>query len=427
MAEFFISILLTIATAIMSLLAPINTLTAPTDDSDFVPVLRFAVMSDTHVKALGDTNSRRIQKAVSLAYSDAQQDEQYKNLDAIMFVGDLTNGGTKAQFHAFKSTVNSVVKEDTTVIALMGKGHDYKKLNEDVGEYYESLTDFTADTHIVINGYHFITVSSMHDGLYTTQQLTWMKAQLDEAVADTPDKPIFVAHHEHISDTVYGSADGEWGVDNFKEIFANYPQIVHFSGHSHYPLNDPRSIWQDEYTAIGTGAIYYMEFTVDGVSCIHPDNYKKTGQLWIVEVDKDSNVRLRGFDTYSNTLLCEYILDNPANPLNREYNADKLLASSSAPVFAENAELKVSGLGSTKTVTVPKAESTDGKILFLYRVTVYDASGNVKDSQYVINNYWTSPVYNSVKIKVNADSGDRIVAVAENAYGMASEPLIITL
>ena len=423
MFNVFTSLFLTIATLFMTILAPINSFKAPEDKSDFVPVLRFVVMSDTHVETVDDARSQRIQKAISMAYDDAENDENYKKLDAVLVVGDLTDNGTDYQFRSFKAVFDSVLKEGTQFLAMPAKGHDYKEYKEEVRPYFEKLTGGKCDNHVVINGYHFITVSSTDANLYTEDQIKWMREQLEIAVKDDPNKPVFVTHHEHILDTVYGSAEGEWGIDTFKDIFADYPQIVHFSGHSHYPLNDPRSIWQSKYTAIGTGAITYMEFTVDGESRIHPDNYKKTGQFWLVEVDKDSNVRLRGFDTHGECLLCEYTLRNPADILNREYNEKKQIATSSAPVFTEN-EVKVTSSFGEYKVTVPKAESTDGKIVFLYRAVVCDKDGNEISSSYAINNYWTYPQYDSVKISVEAEKGNTINVYAENAYGMRSEPIV---
>ncbi len=68
-----LSVLVTLATCILSLTAPFNTMTAPKDDEDFKPVLRFVIASDTHIQAVGDVRCHRIQKILSLAYSDAKQ------------------------------------------------------------------------------------------------------------------------------------------------------------------------------------------------------------------------------------------------------------------------------------------------------------------------------------------------------------------
>ena len=38
-----------------------------------------------------------------------------------------------------------------------------------------------------------------------------------------------------------------------------YSNIINFSGHSHFPIIDERSIWQKEFTAIQTGSTSYVE------------------------------------------------------------------------------------------------------------------------------------------------------------------------
>lgn len=417
------SVILAIMTFILSITAQFNTVKISEEKSDFQPVIRFSVCSDTHINTFGDVRTARMQKMLQLAYDKAEECDTYKKLDAAMFCGDLTNSGTQIQFDSFVSAVNSVKRDETQLMATVAKSHDSYQ-GKTSREILTAMTGVPADWHYVINGYHFIGVSTSpnEDELYSEEQLKWMDAELAKAAADDPEKPIFVAHHEHVAETVYGSAKGEWGTDTFKAIFEKYPQIVHFSGHSHYPLNDPRSITQDSFTCIGTGAITYMEFTVDEESRIHPDNYKKAGQFWLVEVDKDNNIRLRGYDVEGENLLCEYILKNPAVEANRTYNTDSL-AASSAPEFADEASLKVIKAAGKATVTVPKAESTDGKIVFLYRVNSYDKDGTLVDSQWYLNNYWTEPTYKSVKISVKVSDGGYIEAVAENAYGMQSKAL----
>lgn len=419
----FTSIILAIMTFILSITAQFNTVKVKEEKSDFQPVLRFTVCSDTHVETFGDAPSGRIQKMLQLAYDKAEECDTYNTLDAAMFCGDVTDNGTDFQFHSFASAVRSVIKDETQVLAIVAKSHDsYQgKTSRDI---ITEMTGVPADWHYVINGYHFIGVSTSpdEDENYSSEQVEWLDAELAKAVADDPEKPVFVTHHEHVSDTVYGSAEGEWGINVFSEVLKKYPQAVHFSGHSHYPLNDPRSITQDSFTCIGTGAIKYMEFTVDGESRIHPDDYKKAGQFWLVEVDKDSNIRLRGYSVVSGALLCEYILKNPAKDENRTYDSD-YTDSSSAPAFPQNAKISVSKIGSKATVKIPAAESTDGKIVFLYRVYSYDKDGEIVDSQWHLNNYWMQPEYESVKITVKAVKGGHIEAVAENAYGMQSAPL----
>ncbi len=419
--------ILAIFMAVISILAPFNNVKAPEEEKvDFKPVIRFSAVSDSHVEMLGDKRTQRIQKAISLAYNVAAQDENYPTLDGMIYAGDLTDDGRRLQFLDFIATTNKALKDETQLMAVVAKSHDGYVFKGGTGEYFEGISGLNADSHYVINGFHFIGISRSKndDEHYSEYQREWLKAQLDEATKDDPEKPIFVFHHEHVADTVYGSlAEDGWGIDYFKDIIEEYPQIVHLSGHSHYPLNDPRSIWQGKFTAIGTGSLNYAEFTVDGVNVIHPDNYRKMGQEWIIEVDAENTIRLRGYDVLSGTLLCEYYINNPADASHRQFTPAQQEAALGAPAFKDGAELKVKKIAGKYKVTAPAAESEKMNPVFLYRFYVYNENGEEVSSKWVLNNYWLADTYESITEKVKAEKGCTIKVVAENAYGKQSEAL----
>ena len=289
---------------------------------EFVPVIRFVAASDTHISDDNDTTYNRIGKMLDMAYADAESSPDYDKLDAVLICGDLTNDGTKSEFDQFAKALSNSLRVGTEFLGVVAKNHDgYEMKRTEMRNYYKSVTGNDGDFHKVINGFHFIGVSASESDIqhYDAGQLSRLKNELDKAIAEAPDRPVFVMHHEHNSNTVYGSStyDG-WGVPYFNGTLKNYPQVVDFSGHSHYPLNDPRSIWQGEFTAIGTGAVYYSEFTIDAARTYHPDDAYSNATFWIVELDSANRMRLRGFDIEAGEMLCEYILENPANPQNRE-------------------------------------------------------------------------------------------------------------
>ena len=94
---------------LMTLLAlPVDA--ATNNETDFVPVLRFVASSDTHVTGDGDVRTQRIGKMLDEAYAIANGDSNYKALDAVLVVGDLTEDGTPAQFEAFENAFARVCK-----------------------------------------------------------------------------------------------------------------------------------------------------------------------------------------------------------------------------------------------------------------------------------------------------------------------------
>ena len=401
--------------------------------ADFVPVIRFIASSDTHIRDNSDMTYNRIGKMMDLVYGIADADAKYNKLDAVLICGDLTNDGTKTEFDKFWRAVSGSLRDGTQFLGVVAKNHDGYEMNRsELRNYYKTVTGNDADFHKVINGFHFIGLSASESDIqhYDNGQISWLKSELDKATAENPDRPVFVMHHEHNRDTVYGSSsyDG-WGVTFFNNTLKNYPQVVDFSGHSHYPLNDPRSLWQGEYTAIGTGAVYYSEFTVDMTRTYHPEDSEATATCWIVELDASNRMRLRGMDIEAGEMLCEYILDNPANPGNREYTVEKRKAASKPPVFEEGTEPEINAIPGGCNIKIPAADSADGMPVFLYRIKTVNKLGLTVAESWTLAKYYRAVEQNTVDIRLTGlPKGDYTVEiVAETAYGVASEPLTVQI
>ena len=186
------------------------------------------------------------------------------------------------------------------------------------------------NSHYVINGYHFISVSYDDKRETYLESGVWLKKELDKAVADTGDKPIFVFQHPAPFLTVYGSV--KWGDPTISAILSSYPQVVDFSGHSHYPINDPRSIWQGTFTALGCGTLAYFETELDTIAGNFPGDVEQAAQFYFVEADKDGNLRIKAYDLITNQFLVEYYLTGLAQK-NYPYSFLNLSRLDSAPVF----------------------------------------------------------------------------------------------
>ena len=398
-------------------------------ETPFVPVVRFIASSDTHVKGDDDVNLLRIGKMLDIAYAAAESDENYKQLDAFLVAGDLTHNGTQEEFDRFWNAVSAGLRGNTKFLGVVAKNHDgWTVGREELHAMYSALTGATPDFHTVIDGYHFIglSVSANKKYHYDKNQKQWLKEQLDAATAEDPNRPVFVVHHEHNRNTVYGSSayDG-WGMKHLRGILKKYPQVVDFSGHSHYPLNDPRSVWQKEYTAIGTGAIYYTEVTTAGVRAYDPPDCQEVGTFWIVELDAAHNMHLRGYDVEANEMLCEYTIKNPADPANRDYTPEKRKASSVAPAFDLDAALTVTTDFGKCTVQAPAARSIDGMPVVLYRAKAKNRFGYTSAKDWTLPPYYRADNPDTVEFELDALGAGTytVTVVAETAYGVESKPL----
>lgn len=263
-------------------------------DKNFSPVLRFMVVSDIHYKDEHTVERERMQKAIQTAYALSDK-EEYNKLDALYVVGDFANSGTRTQMLAFKDTLDTNLRPGT-VTTLSLSSHEYGSEGEEAAlEKFAEIFKENPDTHKVINGYHFISVTSTNGCHFDEKKQEWVAKELKEAVKDDPRRPIFFFQHPHIMGTVYGSAN--WGEDELTAILMNYPQIIDFSGHSHAPINDPRSIHQRHFTCLGTGTLSYFELDeFDKVYGTIPPNDDNAAQMLIVEADAQGRVRIYPYD-----------------------------------------------------------------------------------------------------------------------------------
>ena len=67
-------------------------------DEEYVPVLRFAITSDVHVRVTNNDygSKQKLEDFINSAYKYAQGDSKYSALDGIFIVGDITQNGKTA-------------------------------------------------------------------------------------------------------------------------------------------------------------------------------------------------------------------------------------------------------------------------------------------------------------------------------------------
>jgi hypothetical protein len=308
-------------------------------DKSFKPVLRFMVVSDIHYRDENSVERERMEKAVRIAY-ELSEKEEYSKLDALYVVGDFATRGTEPQMRAFKSTLDKTVKEGTEVTLSLASHEFMHDGEEGALKRFREIFSAEPDTHKVINGYHFISVTCTNGCHFDDAKREWVAAELKKAAKDDPRKPIFFFQHPHIMGTVYGSAN--WGEDELTDILMNYPQIIDFSGHSHAPINDPRSIHQRHFTCLGTGTLSYFELDeFDKVYGTCPPGKEKAAQMLIVEADAEMRVRIYPYDLItSNFFPFTWKIDEAWNVDSYLYT-DERYKSDIAPYFDADAKIVI--------------------------------------------------------------------------------------
>ncbi len=377
------------------------------DYSDFVPVIRLVVCSDTHISSTGSTEALRLKKMFTSAYKYAESSE-YPTVDAVLVAGDMTNYGKPYEYDAFKNSVNAVIKEETQLITVIGN-HEYYG---DGSEGYIANMDPLLDKDIVIKGFHIIGLSTSDGSGFSSESFKFLSDALEKAAAES-DKPIFTFQHQHLKNTVYVSP--EWyasGSDKFVNIFKNYPQVINFSGHSHGPINNPESIWQGDFTCVGTGTLSYFEHESGMTYGTIPPNSSNAAQFYIVEVDAENHVRLLPYNLLTDDFFKTpsnlddedeqliYYIDCPTDKSTFRY-ADR---KSEKPFFGDDAEITLSGV-TFSGVNVSFPQAYDDDCIYSYKI-VCKSDKDKKEFNY-FSEYYYEPLVKSLSFSLNGLKSDR--------------------
>ena len=367
----------------------------------FAPVFRFAVASDVHISVSDDTNAKRLAKLFESAYRYSDAHETYQSLDALLLTGDNCDSGSEDEYAILNRVIKENIREETQLVTIMGN-HEFGTTGFDG---YEKFMGEPRDKHVVIKGFHFIGMSpSPKDTWHTPMQLNWMSRELRKAEKDDPNKPIFTMQHGHIWNTVYVSRS--WYTQMslpLHLVYAQYPQVINFSGHSHGPINNPLNIWQCGYTQLGAGTLNYFEMERDISDNTVPEGSRNAAQFLIVEVDAQNRVRIQPYNlltdaffrTPANTDEPEkqliWQIDDVTNPKEFAYTAARK-KTAGLPWFDHDAAVTVDQTGTAATVTFPQA--LDDSCVYGYRLSLYDAASPKKPvaEKEIYSEYYFEPM-----------------------------------
>lgn len=309
--------------------------------SDFTPVLRFAVCSDIHLNGEeGQPAAIRFGQLFDDMYAYSASCT-YNKFDAMMVAGDFSGGGAEKQYVMYNKITKEKLRPETKLLTVIGNHEfiDYRDVDATVGyTVYKKYISKDMDTDVVINGYHFIGVAYDDNGKTFKTKLEWLRNRLDKATAENPEMPVFVYQHPHPFLTVYGSVN--WGDRDLRKVLSNYPQVVNFSGHSHYCPADPRSVWQGAFTAVGCGSLSALMGNLNYIEG-DKDAPGKSGSAWVVEADAEGKVFMKLYDIENRQFFPDtvYYFTKLYNKSERTYNWHKQKSLDTAPEFLPEAEI----------------------------------------------------------------------------------------
>lgn len=327
--------------------------------------LRVGILSDTHVK---DEPSRdRFLKALRY-FRD-------RKVDAVIIAGDLSDNGLVPEYKRMASAWFEVFPDD--------KGSDGEKVerifvygNHEIESwrygYVKKLYDEPTRKALAIEpvkeqlweecwhepfspiyikdvkGYKFI--GAHYVNRKTIPGLEAFFQQVDTQLPKGK-KPFFYVQHMHPKGTC--SSPWVWGQDDgtVTTILSRYPNAIAFSGHSHTPLTDERTIWQGAFTSIGTASLSYM-IPIGGRENSKPfgSKEKEPSQMAPIKGREGHHGQMMTlFDDYIVIDRHEFEYDEDLGrwifPLGQEqkpYAFEERAAEENAPQFSEGAAVTVS-------------------------------------------------------------------------------------
>lgn len=365
-------------------------------------VLSLGVVSDVHVNP--QWTADKWKSALQQLKAKALENDP-DGLAGVLVAGDLIDNPNNTQLSLFKSTLESELDVKKTPLVYTVGNHDVPSyawaatMPSDVtymrnmfgDDYYLYDKDQDMRTryearHCVVGDCHIFSVSPNGDQpiVYDPAVVSWLDSQLAAVTSAEPDKYVILITHPMIKNTVYGSRLGEeggiwssslshyWATDALTPVLKKYPQVIVFGGHLHFPLNDPRSVWQGDFTVFGCGSVRYMAIEngkyedMSSATVMKDCNDFSQGNL--LQFDASGNMRVLRMDFYNKDVIGEPIVSSyPTSDKGHltKYNHTTLSLANEAPSLSTLNVDVTDGIATAKW-----AAGTDDEFVHHYVLTL---------------------------------------------------------
>lgn len=432
--------------------------------------LSLAAISDVHIEGSSDAYANKFTSALNqLKVKAAESDAN--GIDGVMVVGDLIQRAEITMAQNFKALYEDVFKPTEVPMIYTIGNHDMNPkydwtpstvaqsvamANTFGDEYFKTDIDNTMRNnyearHCVIGGYHILAVTPNGDQpiTYSPNVITWLDQQLDAITKTDPNRYVIVLTHPMIYNTIYGSLLGEdggvwtstlpnyWATRVLTGVLEKYPQVVSFHGHLHFPINDPRSLWQGKWTALGCGSTRYMAIEPAGWEGISStptvmNDANNFSQGYLVQFDVNGNMRVVKMDFFNNGTIGEpYVMQYPdaAGANLAKYNNVTRKATNQAPTMST---IDVKDVKEAETASVTFAAGKDDEFVHHYIVTLSKA-GNVVATKKILADFYLHPKTSEMKSSWTVDFGTlsesgqyTVTVVAVDSWDAESAPVSAT-
>ena len=432
--------------------------------------LSLAAISDVHIEGSSDAYANKFTSALNqLKVKAAESDAN--GIDGVMVVGDLIQRAEITMAQNFKALYEDVFKPTEVPMIYTIGNHDMNPkydwtpstvaqsvaMSNTFGdEYFKTDIDNTMRNnyearHCVIGGYHILAVTPNGDQpiTYSPNVITWLDQQLDAITKTDPNRYVIVLTHPMIYNTIYGSLLGEdggvwtstlpnyWATRVLTGVLEKYPQVVSFHGHLHFPINDPRSLWQGKWTALGCGSTRYMAIEPAGWEGISStptvmNDANNFSQGYLVQFDVNGNMRIVKMDFFNNGTIGEpYVMQYPdaAGANLAKYNNVTRKAANQAPTMST---IEAKDVKDNEAASVTFAAGKDDEFVHHYVITL-SKGGNVVATKKILADFYLHPNTSEMKSSWTygfgtlSESGQyTVTVVAVDSWDAESAPVSAT-
>ncbi len=426
-------------------------------------VLSLGVVSDVHVNP--QWTADKWKSALQQLKAKALENDP-DGLAGVLVAGDLIDNPNNTQLSLFKSTLESELDVKKTPLVYTVGNHDVPSyawaatMPSDVtymrnmfgDDYYLYDKDQDMRTryearHCVVGDCHIFSVSPNGDQpiVYDPAVVSWLDSQLAAVTSAEPDKYVILITHPMIKNTVYGSRLGEeggiwssslshyWATDALTPVLKKYPQVIVFGGHLHFPLNDPRSVWQGDFTVFGCGSVRYMAIEngkyedMSSATVMKDCNDFSQGNL--LQFDSNGNMRVLRMDFWNKDVIGKPVVSSyPTSDKSHltKYNHTTRSLANAAPVLSTLDVDVTDGVATAKW-----AAGTDDEFVHHYVLTLRKG-GTVVTTKKILADFYKSAKTSGMKKEWTRSLGNvtdgtyELTLEAYDSWDAAAKPLTKT-